>query len=122
MAEDAGHRGHAAVDGDDRDLGVDGFLQRRRHGVDLVRAQHDALDALGERRLDVGGLLGRRNLAVAFDRVKPCFVASALNAFIMWTKNGKLSPGTETRIAGLSSAKAGAASAIARGPRWQFGG
>src|SRR5574337_1574833 len=46
--------------------------------------------------------------------LKPCFSASALNAFIMWTKNGKLRPGTETRIDGLSSAKAGAASASAR--------
>ena len=28
----------------------------------------------------------------------PCFSASALNAFIMWTKNGKVRPGTEARI------------------------
>ena len=69
MGEDAGDRGHAAVDGDDRHLGVDRLLQRRRHRVDLVRADHDALDALGERRLDVGGLLRRRVLAVALERL-----------------------------------------------------
>ena len=45
--------------------------------------------------------------------VRPCLAASVLNAFIMWTKNGKFIPGTDTRISGLSSAKAGAASAIA---------
>ena len=45
--------------------------------------------------------------------LKPCLAASALKASIMWTKNGKLSPGTETRMVGLSSAKAGAESAIA---------
>src|ERR1700720_1111884 len=31
----------------------------------------------------------------------------------MWTKNGKVRPGTETRMVGLSAAKAGAESAIA---------
>src|SRR5277367_3955544 len=31
----------------------------------------------------------------------------------MWTKKGKFNPGTESRISGLSAAKAGAASAIA---------
>src|ERR1700722_17130017 len=68
MAEDAGHRRHPAVDGHDGHLGVHRLLQRRRHGVDLVRREHDALDALGKRRLDVGGLLRRGDLAVALKR------------------------------------------------------
>ena len=34
MAEDAGDRRHAAVDGDDRHLGVDRLLHRWRHRVD----------------------------------------------------------------------------------------
>ena len=68
MGENAFDRRHAAVDGDDRNAGLDGLLQRRRHGVDLVRADHDALHPLGDRRLDVGGLLGRRYLAVTLDR------------------------------------------------------
>ena len=67
MAENALHAGDAAVDGDDRHVGVDRLLQRRRHRVDVVRADDDAVDALGQRRLDVGGLLGRGVLAVALD-------------------------------------------------------
>ena len=70
MADDARHRRHAPVDGDDRDLGVDRLLQRRRHRVDSFGLEHDALHALGERRLDVGGLLRRGDLAVALDRVE----------------------------------------------------
>src|ERR1700722_303624 len=69
MAEDAGDRRHAAVDGYDRDLGVHRLLQRRRHRVDLVRREHDAFDALGERGLDIGGLLRRGHLAVALERL-----------------------------------------------------
>ena len=68
MGENAGNLVDAPVDGDDRNAGVDRLLQRRRHGVDLVRADDDAVDALGDRRLDVGGLLRRRTLTVAFDR------------------------------------------------------
>ena len=30
--------------------------------------------------------------------LKPCLIASALKASIMWTKNGKVSPGTEARM------------------------
>ena len=70
MTEDARHRGHATVDGHDGDLGVDRLLKRRRHRVDIVRAQHDALHAFGERRLDVSGLLRRGHLTVALDRVE----------------------------------------------------
>ena len=68
MAENARRRRHPPVDGDDRHLGVDRLLQRRRHRVDVDRADHDAFDALGQRRLDVGGLFGRRVLAIALDR------------------------------------------------------
>ena len=66
MGEDARHVVDAPVDGDHRDAGVDRLLQRRRHGVDVVRADDDAVDALRDRRLDVGGLLGRLVLPVAF--------------------------------------------------------
>ena len=59
MGEDARHVVDAPVDGDDRDAGVDRLLDRRRHGVDLIRADDDAVDALRDRRLDVGRLLGR---------------------------------------------------------------
>src|SRR5439155_4775471 len=67
MGEDAFDRWYAAVDGDDRDAGLDGLLKCGSHGVDLIRADHDALDALGNRRLDVGRLFGRGDLAVGLD-------------------------------------------------------
>ena len=100
MGEDARHLVDAAVDGDDRNAGVDRLLERRRHGVDVVRADDDAVDALGDRGLDVGGLLGRAALAVALDDVD---VAELLPprpsiCFIMWTKNGKASCGIDARI------------------------
>ena len=53
-----------AVDRDHRDAGLDRLLEGRRHRVDLVRADDDAIDALDDRGLDVGGLLGRAALAV----------------------------------------------------------
>jgi hypothetical protein len=67
MGEDAFDRWYAAVDGDDRDAGLDGLLKCGSHGVDLIRADHDAFDALGYRRLDVGRLFGRGDLAVGLD-------------------------------------------------------
>src|ERR1700722_12274182 len=46
--------------------------------------------------------------------LRPCLAASASNpSFIIWTKKGKFMPGTESRMSGLSSAKAGVESAIA---------
>ena len=64
MRENAGYSVDAAVDGDDRHAGVHRFLQRRRERIDLVRRDDDAVDALGDGGLDVGGLLRRRALAV----------------------------------------------------------
>ena len=66
-----------AVDGDDRDAGLDRLLEGRRHCVDLIGADDDALDALGDRSFDVGGLLGRGHLPIAFDHgLSPDFAAS----------------------------------------------
>ena len=64
MREDAGHVVDATVDGDDRDAGVDRLLQRRRHGVHRLRADDDAVDALGDGGFDVRRLLGRLVLPV----------------------------------------------------------
>ncbi len=64
MSQDAVDVVDPAVDRDDRDAGLDRLLERRRHRVDLVRADDDAVDALDDRGLDVGGLLGRAALAV----------------------------------------------------------
>ena len=63
-----GHAVDPAVDGDDRDAGVDRRLQRRRHRHRVERADDDAVDALGDRGLDVGGLLGGLVLAVGLDQ------------------------------------------------------
>jgi hypothetical protein len=65
--QDAGYLIDPAVDGDHRDVRVDGLLEGRRHGVYLVRADDDAVDALGNGGFNIGRLLGRGNLAVAFD-------------------------------------------------------
>jgi hypothetical protein len=51
---------------------------RRRHGVDFVRADDDAVDAARDRGFDVRGLLGRADLAVADDDLGPSFSPSAL--------------------------------------------
>ena len=69
MGKNAFHRWNAPVNGNNRNAGLDGLLQSRRHGVDLVRADDDALDALGDRRFNIGGLLGRGHLTVALDHV-----------------------------------------------------
>ena len=85
MGQDARNLVDAAVDGDDRNAGVDRLLERRRHGVDLARADDDAVDALDDRRLDVGGLLrrlspGRRDSMTV---MPPSASASAFIWFIM---------------------------------------
>ena len=59
MGKDTRNLVDAPVDGDDRNVGVHRLLQSRRHGVDFVRADDDAVDALGDRGLDVGGLFWR---------------------------------------------------------------
>ena len=67
VGADVGQGGHAvdgAVDGDDRDAGVDGFLDRRRHAVGRDRADQEAVDLLGDGGFDVSGLLGHLVLAV----------------------------------------------------------
>ena len=45
------------------------LLDGRRQRVDVERRDDDGVDLLHDRRLDVGGLLGRRVLAVALDQV-----------------------------------------------------
>ena len=65
MGKDARNVVDAPIDGDDRDAGIDRLLQRRRHGVDFARADDDAVDALDDRSLDIGGLLRRLILPVA---------------------------------------------------------
>ena len=47
----------------------DRLLDGRRQRVDVERRDDDGVDLLHDRRLDVGGLLGRRVLAVALDQV-----------------------------------------------------
>ncbi len=67
MGQNAFDRRHTAVNGHHRNFGVHGLLESRGHGIHLVRADDNAFHALGDRRFHIGGLLGRRHLAVAFD-------------------------------------------------------
>ena len=69
MGEDAFDAVDAAVDGDDRNAGLYRLLDGRRQRVDVKRRDDDGVDLLDDRRFDVGGLLGRRVLAVALDQV-----------------------------------------------------
>ena len=93
MTEDTGRRRDAAVDGDDRHLGVDRLLQSRRHSIDIYRADDDAFDALGQRRLDVGGLLGRPVLAVAFEDDEALLLALRLERLHHVDEERKVHPG-----------------------------
>src|SRR5581483_8563545 len=67
VTDDSGHLVDPPVYGNDCNLRVDRFLQRRCQGIDFVRADDDAVDPLGYCRFDVGGLLGRTALTVAFN-------------------------------------------------------
>ena len=67
MGENALDLGHATVNGHHGNLGIDGLLQGRGHGIHFVRADDDALHALGDRSFHVCGLLGRGHLAIAFN-------------------------------------------------------
>ena len=69
MVQDARDVAHLAVDGDDRHTGLHRLLQRRRHGVDIERRDDDRVDLLGNRRLDVAGLLRHFVLAVRLDQL-----------------------------------------------------
>ena len=105
MGEDARHVVDPAIDRDHRDAGVDRLLDGRRHGVDLVRADDDAIDALDDRRLDVGCLLGGvlpcPSLSISV--MLPSASASARSSFCMWTKNGNAIFGEVIRVSGLSA-------------------
>src|SRR5271166_5036843 len=67
MREDAWDLVDAAVNGNDRNFGIDRFLNRGRQSIDVIRADHDTVDAFGDRCLDVRGLLGRTALAIGYD-------------------------------------------------------
>src|SRR4051794_33347188 len=69
VGQDALHARHPAVDGHDRDAVVGRGLDRRRHGVDVERADDDPAHALHHRGLDVRGLLRGGVLPVALDRL-----------------------------------------------------
>ena len=58
-----------AVDGHDRDAGVDDRLDRRGERLDVLGRDDDAVDALGDRRLDAGRLRRRVVLAVLLDQL-----------------------------------------------------
>ena len=90
MREDLGHRRNAAIDRDDRHFGVDRLFQRRRHRVDVDRTDNDAVDALSQSRLDVGGLLGRVILAIALDRIQPLIGRLGLEHFQHVDKHRKV--------------------------------
>ena len=114
VTEDARRRRDAAVDGDDRHLGVDRLLQSGSHRVDVDRADHDASDALGQRRLDVGGVW-RPVLAVTFEDDETLLLALRLESLHSGRRKGKFIPGTEAgRIDGPSSAKAAAKASAKR--------
>ena len=89
----------AAVDGDDRHLGVDGLLQGGRHGVDVDRARSRCRRRPWSAPASTSAVcLGALFWPSASCGVAPCFFTSAFIAFSMWTKNGKFRPGTEVRI------------------------
>ena len=69
VGENAFNRWHAAVHRHNRNAGFNSLLQGGRHGVHFVGADDDALHALRDGGFDVGGLLGRRHLAIAFNRL-----------------------------------------------------
>ena len=58
MGKNAFYRRHAAVNRHHWDIGIDGLLQGRGHSIHFVRADDNALHALGDRCFDVSGLLG----------------------------------------------------------------
>jgi len=59
-----GHVVDCAVDGDDGDAGIDGFLHGGRHATGCDGADQQAVDVLGDSRFDIGGLLGHLVLSV----------------------------------------------------------
>jgi hypothetical protein len=69
MRQDALDPVDAAVDGDDGNARLHRLLDRGSERVDVKRRDHDRVDLLHDRGLDVGGLLGRRVLAVALDQI-----------------------------------------------------
>ena len=98
--------GDVAVDGDDRNTGVDGCLDRRSERLDVLRRDDDAIDALGDRRFEPGRLGGRVVLAVLLDQLDVELVPALSRAmFIMCTKKGKLSPGPRRRSSACRPAR-----------------
>ena len=77
-----------------------------RQCVHLVGIEEHAVDALGDRRLDVGRLLGRTALAIGDDEVDAAessrLPPSSLPS--MWAKNGNAMSGMVTRIVRCLSA------------------
>jgi len=59
----------AAVDGDHGHAGIDGRLQRGRHGADVERRDDDGVDLLRDGGFDVARLLGHLVFAVALDQL-----------------------------------------------------
>ena len=57
VIEDALDAAGRPIDGDDRDAGGDRLGEHRRQRVDVARRDEDGVDLLGDRALDVGGLL-----------------------------------------------------------------
>ena len=110
MGEDARNLVDAAVDGDDRDAGVDRFLQRpapwRRPRCGLMTMPSTPWVIAASMSAVCLGDDTWPSLSITV--MPPSFSASAFIWFIMWTKNGKVSPGTDSMIVrGLSSACAG---------------
>ena len=59
---------HGAVDGHNRDAGVDDRLNRRGERLHVLRRDDHTVDSLGDRRLEVGGLGRRVVLTVLHDQ------------------------------------------------------
>ena len=95
MAEDAGDGGHAPVDGDDRapwrrpPPAAPAPSRPTSFGLSTM-----PFTPLASAASMSAVCLGEDILAVALDRARgPAWSASALKAFIMWTKKGKFMPG-----------------------------